>query len=224
MKKIVSFVLAITMVFGMISNPLSVQAAETDSYVADLLGYYKTYQESAATDIERVLSELKSVDEATGEAWENIMNYWSAVNTEGFANIDTVPEGLPEDNSMAVVILGLALNDDGTMKDELIGRLQAGLNVANEYENCYVVVTGGGTAANNKSGSSRCHGCSNRSRNRSRNRSTGINSGTNTGSDTNTGPGTNTESRANTGPRADTGSRADTRSRTDTNSRSGRRK
>lgn len=150
-KKIISFVLAITMVFGMISNPVSVQAAEgTSAYVADLLGYYKTYQEAAATDIERVLSEMKSVDEAAGEAWENIMNYWSDVNAEGFANIDTVPEGLLEDNSMAVVILGFALNPDGTMKEELIGRLQAGLNVANAYENCYVVVTGGGTAANNK--------------------------------------------------------------------------
>ena len=150
-KKIISFVLAITMVFGMIFNPVSVQAAEgTSAYVADLLGYYKTYQEAAATDIERVLSEMKSVDEAAGEAWENIMNYWSDVNAEGFENIDTVPEGLPEDNSMAVVILGFALNPDGTMKEELIGRLQAGLNVANAYENCYVVVTGGGTAANNK--------------------------------------------------------------------------
>ena len=135
LKKMISFVLAVAMVFGLFTSSLSVQAAETDSYVAQLLGYYKTYQDAAATDIERVLSELKSVDEATGEAWENIMNYWSDVNAEGFANIDTVPEGLPEDDSMAVVILGFALNADGTMKEELIGRLQAGLNIANAYEN-----------------------------------------------------------------------------------------
>ena len=79
------------MVFGMISNPVSVQAAEgTSDYVADLLGYYKTYQEAAATDIERVLSETKSVDEAAGEAWENIMNYWSDVNAEGKYYTDAV--------------------------------------------------------------------------------------------------------------------------------------
>lgn len=34
---------------------------------------------------------------------------------------------------MSVVILGFALNDDGTMKEELVGRLQTGLAIAKEY-------------------------------------------------------------------------------------------
>ena len=148
-KKFLSLMLAVVMVFGMIT-PMQSQAAEsTEDYVKEMISYYKNYQDAAATDIERVISELKQVDQKTGEAWEKIMNYWSDVNQEGAVNIDTVPEGIPTGNNVAIVILGFALNADGTMKDELVGRLQTGLNIANQYTNAYVVVTGGGTAANN---------------------------------------------------------------------------
>lgn len=77
------------------------------------------------------------------------MHYWLEVNGPDFTHVGEVPQGLPNDNSMLVVILGFALNDDGTMKQELIGRLETGLAIAKEYPESYVVVTGGGTAKNN---------------------------------------------------------------------------
>jgi hypothetical protein len=92
---------------------------------------------------------MAQVDPVQAEAWTKIMDYWSYINTEMVVNIGTVPEGLPEDNSVAIVILGFALNSDGTMKPELIGRLETGLAIAEAYPESYVVVTGGGTAANN---------------------------------------------------------------------------
>jgi len=149
-KKWISMVLALVFVLGLVITPAPVRAAgDADPYIADLIGYYKSYQEAAETDIQRTLEAMALVDPVQAEAWEQIMAYWSHVNTDMEVNIGTVPEGLPEDNSVAIVILGFALNADGTMKEELIGRLQTGLNIANAYPNSYVVVTGGGTAANN---------------------------------------------------------------------------
>ena len=146
--KILALVLALVMVLGLTAAPVRA-AGDANPYIADLIGYYKQYQESAETDILRTLEEMALVDPVQAEAWEQIMAYWSYVNTDMVVNIGTVPEGLPEDDSVAIVILGFALNDDGTMKDELIGRLQTGLNIAVAYPNSYVVVTGGGTAKNN---------------------------------------------------------------------------
>ena len=149
-KKWISMLLALVMVLGLVITPAPVSAAgAADAYISDLIGYYKTYQESAETDILRTLEEMAKVDPVQAEAWTQIMDYWSYINTEMQVNIDTVPEGLPEDNSVAIIILGFALNNDGTMKDELIGRLQTGLAIAEAYPNSYVVVTGGGTAKEN---------------------------------------------------------------------------
>ena len=146
--KILALVLALVMVLGLTAAPVRA-AGDANPYIADLIGYYKQYQEAAETDILRTLEEMALVDPVQAEAWEQIMAYWSHVNTDMVVNIGTVPEGLPEDDSVAIVILGFALNDDGTMKDELIGRLQTGLAIAVAYPNSYVVVTGGGTAKNN---------------------------------------------------------------------------
>ena len=141
------------MVLSFVQMPVKVSAAEVSAEAKALAGqlikYYESYQESAQTDIERVLDEMEEIDPGYAEVWEGIMDYWTVVNTPGFANEDTVPEGLPTDDSLCIVILGFALNSDGTMKPELIGRLQAGLNVANQYPNAYVCVTGGGTASGN---------------------------------------------------------------------------
>ena len=146
-----SLLLALLLVLGLFAAPAPVQAEETtvDSHIADLIAYYKSYQESAATDIQRVLESMALIDAEQAEAWTQIMDYWSYVNTDMVVNIGTVPENLPEDNSVAIVILGFALNDDGTMKDELVGRLQTGLAIAEAYPQSYVVVTGGGTAKDN---------------------------------------------------------------------------
>ena len=147
-KKLTAMLLALVMILGLAAVPVQA-AGDADAYISDLIGYYKSYQEAAETDIQRTLEEMALVDPVQAEAWEQIMDYWSYINTEMVVNIGTVPEGLPEDNSVAIIILGFALNADGTMKDELIGRLQTGLAIAQAYPNAYVVVTGGGTAANN---------------------------------------------------------------------------
>ena len=148
--KLIAMLLALTLVLGLAVGPVTVRAAgDADACIADLIGYYRDYQEAAETDIQRTLEALAEVDPVQADAWQQIMAYWSHVNTDMVVNIGTVPEGLPEDNSVAIVILGFALNADGTMKEELIGRLQTGLAFAESYPESYVVVTGGGTAKDN---------------------------------------------------------------------------
>ena len=123
-KKLLSLALALVMILGLAISPVSVRAAgDAKSCIADLIGYYKAYQESAETDIQRTLDAMAQIDPVQAEAWTQIMDYWTYINTEMQVNIGTVPEGLPEDNSVAIIILGFALNADGTMKEELVGRL-----------------------------------------------------------------------------------------------------
>ncbi|MGG3469559.1 YdcF family protein [Neobacillus pocheonensis] len=54
----------------------------------------------------------------------------------------SVPANLPQKDH-AIVILGYALADDGTMREPLIERLKAGLAVANQNPNSKIIVTGG---------------------------------------------------------------------------------
>jgi tetratricopeptide (TPR) repeat protein len=52
------------------------------------------------------------------------------------------PANLPQQNH-AIVILGYALADDGTMKEPLVERLKAGLAIAKQNPNSKIIVTGG---------------------------------------------------------------------------------
>ena len=120
------------------------ESGETD-IINEMISYYSTYQSTAKTDIQRLVEKLKALNSTKGEEWEKIMKYGDYVNTDMNVNVD----GLPNDDSLCITVLGFALNDDGTMKDELVGRLQTALASAQKYPNAYVAVTGGGTAKNN---------------------------------------------------------------------------
>lgn len=65
--------------------------------------------------------------------------------TDGFINVKlntVVPANLPQEDH-AIVILGYALADDGSMRQPLLERLKAGLAIAKQYPNSKIVVTGG---------------------------------------------------------------------------------
>lgn len=64
---------------------------------------------------------------------------------------DVLPDGLPDTDELCIVVLGFQLNPDGSMRDELINRLNVALRSAEKYPNAYIVCTGGGTASGNAS-------------------------------------------------------------------------
>ena len=148
MKKIFKFVMMVVvslcLSFSFSIPVFASESGETD-IINEMISYYSTYQSTAKTDIQRLVEKLKALNSTKGEEWEKIMEYWDYVNTDMNVNVD----GLPNDDSLCITVLGVALNDDGTMKDELVGRLQTALASAQKYPNAYVAVTGGGTAKNN---------------------------------------------------------------------------
>ncbi len=93
---------------------------------------------------EQALAALSAMNPSAGEKWTRIMDLWETpvtVNAE-------LPEGLPEDDTLALVALGFQLNPDGTMREELVERLKVLLKASQSYPNAVIVCTGGGTAAN----------------------------------------------------------------------------
>ncbi len=117
--------------------------------VQQLINYYRFYQERAATDIGRICEDLVQTDTVHAAAWENIMDFWTQTNTRMDIRSDTLPDGLPEDNSLCIVVLGFQLMPTGSMRGELVGRLKVALEAAQKYPNAYLLCTGGGTARYN---------------------------------------------------------------------------
>lgn len=97
------------------------------------------------------IDKLAALDQESADRWAAIIKYWNDTNDKEFINKGILPDGLPDDNSLCIVVLGYQLNADGTMKDELIGRLETALDNADKYPNAYILVTGGGTASANSS-------------------------------------------------------------------------
>lgn len=96
-------------------------------------------------------AELRELNPDKADKWDSIMKLWKGLDDSLVINYDILPDGLPETNELCIVVLGFQLNADGTMKDELLQRLTVAKASAEKYPNAYVVCTGGGTAAQNKS-------------------------------------------------------------------------
>ena len=123
---------------------------EADAVIEDIITYHGCYDKQADAKVDELLGELGEIDSKQGELWKNIMDYWEYANSDLKINIDKLPANLSDKSNLALVALGFELNDDGTMKDELIGRLKVALACSKQYKNAYVICTGGGTAKDNK--------------------------------------------------------------------------
>lgn len=127
--------------------PVAAMASETaDACAGRMVQYYLRNGENAKNHIENLLSYLTMVDAQQGEMWGKIMESWSYHHSEMSLYAAVLPDGLPQDDSLCIVILGYGLNKDGSMKQELVERLKVGLASAEKYPNAYVAVTGGATS------------------------------------------------------------------------------
>ena len=118
-----------------------------DDVIEDIIEYHGCYDREADEKVDELLTELTAMDERRGALWREIMAYWDYVNNDLPVYENKLPDGLPDDDSLCIVVLGFELNDDGSMKEELIGRLSVALECARQYPNACVLCTGGGTAA-----------------------------------------------------------------------------
>lgn len=118
------------------------QAAEETS-PQRLLGAYCA---NDSGKIESCLDALEAESPAEGALWRRIMTDWARLNEVGFEDHRVLPDDLPQDDSLCIVVFGYGLGADGSIQPELEDRLYVALNAARQYPNAYVAVTGGQTS------------------------------------------------------------------------------
>lgn len=123
------------------SVPAAQAAEETDPQ--RLLGAYCANDSGR---IESCLDALEAESPAEGALWRRIMTDWVRLNEAGFEDHRVLPDDLPQDDSLCVVVFGYGLGGDGSIQPELEDRLYVALNAARQYPNAYVAVTGGQTS------------------------------------------------------------------------------
>lgn len=114
--------------------------------------YNAIYQkvEGNTSEVEYAISELEAMDAKRAEEVREIFAYWDLTKDSSYVNINENTDGFPEDDSLLIAVMGYQLNPDGSMKEELVGRLTKAKSLADKYPNSYILVTGGGTASSNR--------------------------------------------------------------------------
>ncbi len=106
------------------------------------------YGDRADSSIQEIYDQVQ--DPFQADFWREIDRYWSEDLDDLEINYEELPYDLSYGDNLAIVILGYGLKSDGTMKDELIDRLQVGLYCAWQYPEAYVICTGGGSVPDAK--------------------------------------------------------------------------
>ena len=142
-KKLTAVILALALLV------LPVQAAEnnTDELVRQLINYFHHYQGKSRLDCELILEQIEAQDPELAATWLNILDFWTGINGDMEFHSQVLPDGLPDDDSLCIVVMGYYLFPDGGMRDELYQRMQVTLASAEKYPNAYIMCTGGGTAS-----------------------------------------------------------------------------
>lgn len=147
-RKIISGLLALCL---LLLSPAPALAASDTTIIRQLLNYYRYYQSAANTDIDRLLGDLREQSPEKARRWQTILDDWRWVNGELDLRSGVLPDGLPEDDSLCIVVLGYQLTPTGKMSSELVGRMEVALDAAQKYPNAYILLTGGVTGSSNKS-------------------------------------------------------------------------
>lgn len=147
-RKIIPLILSLILV---VCLAVPVYAAGDSDNIRSMITYYEHHQDRAENDIAYRLEMLAQSDPALSRTWEHILDFWSQCNREMDLTQEILPDGLPEDDSLCIVVLGFYLESDGSMRPELVGRMETALASAQKYPNAYILCTGGGTASHNRS-------------------------------------------------------------------------
>lgn len=140
-KQILCSICIMVMLIGICQPVLAEGEVSSQMLIERIVVNHAAYKERDTI----AMDELRAQDPAQAEKWGKILDLWEtpvAVNTE-------LPDNLPEDDTLCLVVLGFQLNPDGTIREELVERLKVTLEASKKYSKAFIVCTGGGTAANN---------------------------------------------------------------------------
>ena len=145
MKRVISILSLLCLM--VLALPQQVRAAEDpQTGIQQLISYYRYYQQDAAREIRQILEQMETDHPEEAARWSAIMAGWRWINEEMPLNTGVLPDGLPQDDSLCIVVMGFKLENDGTMKPELVHRLETALASAEKYPNAILVCTGGATS------------------------------------------------------------------------------
>lgn len=144
MKKVSLLLLCFLLLLsGCTSRP---EPRESGVIIREMIRSYGQFPQDKDA-LKSLQNELEQSDKDKSMVWGQIMDFWQTWDNAPLHE-NLLPATLPQDNSLCLVVLGFELNPNGTMQEELIGRLQVALSCAQQYPNAYVICTGGGTAQN----------------------------------------------------------------------------
>ena len=156
-SKLIILLLVLCMVFSFAScgkkMPERNDPKRAQEIVEEIVVDFGVYGNDAKERAASLIKELSDLDPVAGDKIKKITDLWMSPELGQPVNYGVLPDGLPDTNELCIVVLGFQLNPDGTMKDELIHRLEVALESAKKYPNAYIVCTGGGTASLNENAS-----------------------------------------------------------------------
>ena len=123
------------------------QSRDEKDIIRDILSSYCWNRDSSAKRTEELLKELENADKDQARRWKRILDCWQQSTNDMPLHDSSLPDGLDGSNALCLIVLGFQLNPDGSMQEELVGRLETALESAKKYPNAYVLCTGGGTAS-----------------------------------------------------------------------------
>jgi len=145
--KITSFVLLFALVFCFSACG---QKRTVSEIIEELSLTYGQYGDESSSRVKELIEELSDISPEDADKWSQIMVLWKAADNGSIkVNKEILPDGLSDSDELCLVALGFQLKPDGTMKDELLERLNVLLACAQKYPNALIVCTGGGTASEN---------------------------------------------------------------------------
>ncbi|MGM9603439.1 MAG: YdcF family protein [Faecousia sp.] len=129
------------------NDPVESQSRDEKSIIQDILYAYCREQDLTDERMVNLLKELDHADREQARRWREILDCWQEANNEMQLHDGSLPGGLNNSDKLCLIVLGFQLNPDGSMQEELVGRLETALESAKQYPDSYILCTGGGTAS-----------------------------------------------------------------------------
>lgn len=146
-RRLLALFCAVVMMFSLYLPAQAQEEHTAYELIQQMLNFYRHHECAAKTDILYLVAQLEAIDPEAGASWRSIMEHWLYANSEMPRNETTLPDDLPQDDTLCIVVLGYRLDAYGGMSSELEGRLAVALDAAQQYPNAWIVCTGGGTAS-----------------------------------------------------------------------------